>query len=130
MNEKPLGIVLIALYGAMMGVAGGFFALTSMIMSISGEVSSVEQLFFSIVVGAVSLGILASVYGLWFRQRWAKKITFWSYGASIPMTSLAHILFVQDSKGIADIAYTITTVIVSFVILWYVKQNRGKYQPV
>ena len=83
-KSKPAGLVVIALYSALVGLAA---------MLIGGAVFSGVGFF----VAALGVLLLASTYGLWTVQPWGRSCAWWLYAAFIPLGVLA--IFQRLSTG-------------------------------
>ncbi len=127
MENKPLGKVLISIYSLLGGIAGAFLAFSALVLAGVPEVVGI-MMALALVTGALSIGLLASAYGLWTDQEWAHKLTFAVYSASIPLTIISHLMLNEQgvSRTAPEMAYTTASIIVSFIILWYVKQDKKK----
>lgn len=83
-KSKPVGLVVIALYSALLGLAAVLIG--------SADFSGAG--FF---VAAFGVLLLASAYGLWTLQPWGRACAWWLYAAFIPIGLLA--IFQRMSAG-------------------------------
>ncbi len=83
-KEKPAGIVLIAIYSAVMGLASIPVGCTIGLFSGVPGVGAVYSVLGFVALGAGVL-FLASAYGLWTLQRWGRQYTWWLYLIAIPL---------------------------------------------
>ena len=90
MPDRPLGIVLTAIYSAINGVLGVLIALLG--FAGAGVVSGAAAGWVGLLgLAALALAVVfgAVAYGLWTRQSWAPNVTFYAYGASIALGVVA-----------------------------------------
>jgi hypothetical protein len=87
-KSKPLGVVLIALWSGLFGLASIPIGCTSAFVS---GLPGAGPLFvlFGLAIMAMGVLLLASAYGLWTMQPWGCTLAWWIYLASIPLGVLA-----------------------------------------
>ncbi|TVT48407.1 MAG: hypothetical protein FHK82_17750 [Sedimenticola thiotaurini] len=83
-KNKPVGIVLIAIYSALSGLllfgAGALMMLASAVPDMPIWITLLGVIFM-----ALGVFLLAVMYGLWSTQKWGLKIAKWLYVISIPL---------------------------------------------
>lgn len=83
-KAKPLGIVLIAIYSAVVGLFSLSVSFFSLLFAGIPGISFLAYLLGTLLM-AHAIFSFAAVYGLWVMQRWGLKLTFWLYVIAIPL---------------------------------------------
>uniref|UniRef100_UPI00192D087F hypothetical protein n=1 Tax=Thaumasiovibrio occultus TaxID=1891184 RepID=UPI00192D087F len=130
-NKKPLGLVLISVYGTFNGLfslfAGGILILASSIPEIPAWITFLSLL--TIIWGAL---LLTSVYGIWTLQSWGLNLTFWLYVVSIPLSVLSIFPIYPDSEmSIGNTALQLFGIAIAVLVISYTKKSQIKllFQP-
>ena len=119
MPQRPLGIVLTALYSAASAVLSVVVSLLGFIGA--GLVSQASAGWVGLLgTAALILGIAsaASAYGLWTRQSWAPRVTLYIYAVSIVLGVLA--LFYDQSPG--NIVVQLVGIAIAMLIVVYIRR--------
>jgi hypothetical protein len=118
-TTKPLGLVLIALYSGLFGLASIPIACTTAFVSGLPGAGSFFALFGFAIMG-LGLLLLASAYGLWTLQPWGHALAWWMYVVSIPLGALAIFpIFPGQQMSAGNTVLQLVGIGFDFVILSY-----------
>lgn len=86
--KKPLGITATAVYAAFSGL---LYLPIGLILLIAAQANDSKGLFIAggLLLSALGIFMLASVYGLWSLQEWGRKLTLWLSAISIVLGVVA-----------------------------------------
>jgi uncharacterized membrane protein (DUF2068 family) len=123
-RKKPSGIVLIAIYSGLSGVAsliGGIgLLLASALPGMSLWYTSG-----GLALEAYGAFVLASVYGLWSLQAWGRSATQWLYLISIPLGVIAIFpIFPGSEMSASNTLFQVVAIAISLLVLWYLSRSR------
>ena len=118
-QSKPLGIVLIALYSGLFGLAIFPIGCTAILVSGAPGTGALFSIF-SFLITVVGILLLASAYGLWTIQSWGRNFSWWLYVISIPLGAMSIFGLVpgQHVSG-GNTVFQLLGIAVDFVIIWY-----------
>jgi len=96
-KNKPVGIVLIAIYSALSGllmfILGALMMFASAIPDMPVWITLV-----GIIIMVLGVCLLAAMYGLWSIQAWGLKVSKWLYVISIPLGLISIFPIYPDSE--------------------------------
>lgn len=123
-STRPPGIVLVAIYMTLGGIASFYYGIQSMNVSgMYGVPSWVPILGISLTLSG---GVyILSAYGLWIMQKWGLNLTILLNLISIPL-SIALMVGFNDSKANHDnlVISGIVSIVLSIAILTYLASRR------
>lgn len=125
-KNKPLGIIIIAIYSALSGLivfASGFFMLFASVIPDMPVWVTIMGIFFSVL----GVFLLAAMYGLWSFQSWGLRVTKWLYVISIPLGIMSIFPIYPDSEmTMANTLMQIVGIGVAVIILYYISKPNVK----
>ncbi|NQY26728.1 MAG: hypothetical protein HRT92_06065 [Piscirickettsiaceae bacterium] len=96
-KNKPVGIVLIAIYSALSGLL--IFGLGALMMFASAIPDMpIWITLLGVIFMALGVFLLAAMYGLWSIQTWGLKASKWLYVISIPLGLISIFPIYPDSE--------------------------------
>lgn len=126
-RSKPLGIILIALYSGLFGLASFPLGCTAILLSGAPGVGALPSIvgFFVTVLGIL---LLASAYGLWTIQPWGRAFSWWLYAISIPLGALSILgLFPGQQASVGNTIFQLLGIAVDCLIIWYLGRTEAQY---
>lgn len=123
-NNRPLGLVLIALYSGICGIIAVPTGCTAMVASgVPGVGAGFSVL--SFVIMGVGIAMLAAAYGVWSVQAWGGEFARWLYIAMIPLGLLAILpIFPGQRMSFGNTVLQLLGVAVSVAIVMYLGRSE------
>ncbi len=121
-KSKPIGLVLISIYGAFSGVLTLFLGAVILLFSSIPDMPAWLTVV-SLISTLLGITLLASIYGLWTLQSWGGSLTYWIYMLSIPLAIISIFPIYPDSEfTIGNTILQLCGIAVAIFVLIYIKK--------